>query len=362
MKIGFILVVHLLVTIVRLLGPGDARGLLAESLAIKHQLLIVNRSRRRAPNLTPTDRALFGIWSLLIRPHRLCKVAVVVSLATLHKFHDALKRRKYRRLFAAHTKGKPGPKGPSQELIEAIVAMKTRNPRFGCPRIAQQLSKAFGLEIDKDIVRRVLAKHYRPVPGDGGPSWLTVIGHSKDNLWSVDLFRCESILLKSHWIMVVMDQFTRRVIGFGIQVGDVDGTALCRMFNQAVAGMGVPKYLSSDNDPLFLFHLWKANLRILDIEEIKTVAHVPVSHPFVERLIGTIRREHFDQVFFWNAVDLERKLDSFKVYFNEQRTHAGVDASTPAVKGGGAPSPVASLDNYRWREHCGGLFQLPVAA
>jgi putative transposase len=240
--------------------------------------------------------------------------------------------------------------------------MKERNPRYGCPRISQQLSKAFDIEIDKDVVRRVLAKHYRPVPGNGGPSWLTVIGNSKDNLWSVDLFRCESILLKSHWIMVVMDHFTRRVIGFGIQVGDVDGTALCRMFGQAVAGMGVPKYLSSDNDPLFLFHLWRANLRVLDVEEIKTVAHVPVSHPFVERLIGSVRREYFDQVFFWNAVDLERKLNEFKTYFNEQRTHSGIEASTPAVKGGDASAPVASLDDYWWREHCGGLFQLPVAA
>jgi putative transposase len=362
MRIGFLLLVHLLVTIVKLLGPGGARSLLAESLAIKHQFLIVNRSRRRAPNLTPTDRALLGIWSLLIRPHRLPKVAVVVSLATLRRLHDALKKRKYRRLFSAHSKSKPGSKGPSQELINAIVEIKTRNPRFGCPRIAQQLSKAFGIEIDKDVVRRVLAKHYRPVLGDGGPSWLTIIGHAKDSLWSVDLFRCESILLRSHWVLVVMDQFTRRIIGFGVQVGDVDGVALCRMFNQAVAGMGVPKYLSTDNAPLFLFHQWKANLRILEIEEIKTVPYVPMSHPFVERLIGTLRREHFDQVFFWNAVDLERKLDSFKIYYNDERTHSGIEASTPAVKGGGAPSPVASLDNYRWREHCGELFQLPAAA
>ncbi len=70
---------------------------------------------------------------------------------------------------------------------------KRWNPRYGCPRIAQQLSKAFGIEIDKDVVRRVLAKYYGPRPGGGGPSWLAFIGHAKDSLWSVDLFRCESI-------------------------------------------------------------------------------------------------------------------------------------------------------------------------
>ena len=333
-------------------------------MAVKHQLLIANRSKQRAPNLTPTDRALLGIWSLLIRPHRLPKVAVVVSLAALFKFHDALKGRKYRRLFSAHGRGKPGPKGSSKELINAIVEMKTRNPRFGCPRIAQQIAKAFGIELDKDMVRRVLAKHYRPILGSGGdgPSWLTLIGHSKDSLWRVDLFRCESILLKTHWVMVVMDQFSRRIIGFGVQVGDVDGAAVCRMFNSAVPGMGLPKYLSTDNDPLFLFHQWKANLRVLDVVEIKTVPHVPVSHPFVERLIGTVRREYLDHVFFWNAVDLERKLDEFETYFNQQRTHASLEGDTPAEIAGRDAAQAINLDNFEWQKHCGGLFQLPVAA
>ncbi len=104
----------------------------------------------------------------------------------------------------------------------------------------------------------------------------------KDSLWSVDLFRSESIVLRTHWVMVVMDQYTRRIIGFGVQVGAVDGIALCRMFAEAIAGMGYPQHLSRDNDPLFQFAQWKANLRILGIEEIKTIPHVPVSHPFVE--------------------------------------------------------------------------------
>ena len=90
--------------------------------------------------------------------------------------------------------------------------MKRRNPRFGCRKIAEQVSRAFAVEINKDIVRRILIQHYRPVPGGDGPAWLTVIGHAKDSLWSVDFFRCESILLKSYWVMVVMDVFTRRIM------------------------------------------------------------------------------------------------------------------------------------------------------
>ena len=63
------------------------------------------------------------------------------------------------------------------------------------------------------------------------------------------------------------------------------------MFKQAIRGAGLPKYLSSDHDPLYRFHQWEANLRILDVTEIKTVPYTPCSHPFVERLVGTIRRK-----------------------------------------------------------------------
>jgi putative transposase len=206
---------------------------------------------------------------------------VIVKPATLLKFHKALVDGKYRRLFSSSGRPhKPGPKGPSAELIAAAIPeMKRRNPGFGCVRIAQQISHAFGLDLDKDIVRRVLAQHYRPDGSDSnGPSWLTLIAQSRDSLWSVDLFRCESILLRS--------------------------------------------YLSTDHDPLFRFHRWLANLRVLEIDEIKSVPNVPVSHPFAARLIGTVRREYLDRMFFWNALDLERKLQAFGL--SQRESHSSV--------------------------------------
>ena len=116
----------------------------------------------------------------------------------------------------------------------------------------------------------------------------------KDSLWSIDLFRCESAALRTYWVLVVMDQFTRRIIGFGIHNGIGNGTAMCRMFKQAIRGQSARKYLTSDHDPLYRFHQWQANLRELGVTEVKTVPYVPLSHPFVERLIGTIRREYLD--------------------------------------------------------------------
>jgi putative transposase len=166
--------------------------------------------------------------------------------------------RKYRLLFSSsHRRRKPGPKGPSAALISAIVERKRRNPRFGCVRIAQQIAHAFGVDIDKDVVRRVLATHYRPSEsGTDGPSWLTFIGQVKDSLWCVDLFRCESILLQSHWVLLVMDVYTRRLVGFDVECAIIDGVSVGRMFNRAIAGQSLPKRVSTDHDPLFRFHRW----------------------------------------------------------------------------------------------------------
>jgi transposase InsO family protein len=358
-----VLVIHLLVTLAKLLRPGGIRAVAAESLLLKHQLLISNRSRRRAPNLTSVDRVVLGLTTLWIRPGRLSKLGALVMPATLLKFHRALVDRKYRLLFSSSShRRKPGPKGPSAELIAAIVEIKRRNPRFGCVRIAQQITRAFGVEIDKDIVRRVLATYYRPGAGGEGPSWLSFVGHAKDSLWSIDLFRVESILLRSHWVMLVMDVFTRRIVGFGVESDCLDGVSVCRMFNRASARQRLPRHASTDNDPLFRFHRWLANLRVLEIEEIKTVPYAPVSHPFVERLIGTIRRAYLDQTLFWNAADLLRKLDEFRDYYNAHRVHRALDGTTPAQRAGALCPAPAALDHYGWQQHCRGLFEIPIAA
>ena len=159
--------------------------------------------------------------------------------------------------------------------------------------------------------------------------------------------------------MVAMDQYTHRIIGFAVHVGNVDGPSLCRMFNDATSGQAWTERISSDNDPLFQYHRWKANLRVLEIEEIKSLPHVPMSHPFAERLIGSVRRELLDQTFFWAAAVLENKLREYQCYYNECRTHSGRDGATPVDSD---REKVVAINDYRWKKHCRGLFQLPVAA
>ena len=134
------------------------------------------------------------------------------------------------------------------------------------------------------------------------------------------------------------------------------------MFNTAIDGQGTPRHLSTDHDPLFEAHRWRANLRILEIGEIKTVPYAPRSHPFVERLIGTMRREFLDHVLFWNACALERKLGEFQAYYNAARSHASLDGHTPLTFASGNPIVAADLNHVRWVSHCRDLVQLPVAA
>src|SRR5215831_5243190 len=137
-----ILLVHAITTLMRVVRPGGVRAVVAESVLAKHQLLILNRSRRRAPNLRIRDRLIDGFCSLWIKPGRLRRVAIAFKPSTFLNFHRALVHRKYRLLFSPKRRAMPGPKGPDQDLIGAVVDMKQRNPTWGCPRIADRINLA----------------------------------------------------------------------------------------------------------------------------------------------------------------------------------------------------------------------------
>src|SRR5262249_29366592 len=147
--------------------------------------------------------------------------------------------------------------------------------------------------------------------------------------------------------------FTLRIVGFGVHAGTIDGVTLCRMFRGAIRRASpIPKYLSSDHDPLYRFQRWQANLRVVGVAEIKTVPYVPLSHPFVERMIGTVRREFLDHVLFWNTADLDMKLRNFQDYYNSYRTHTGRAGNVPVPENG--PGRLAkmgflSLATALWR-------------
>jgi hypothetical protein len=124
----------------------------------------------------------------------------------------------------------------------------------------------------------------------------------------------------------------------------------------------IPRHLSTDHDPVFEAHHWGANLRILDIDELKTVPHVPLSHPFVERLIGRSGENSRRSPLFWNARDLERKLAEFQAYYNAAYSRASLDGRTPLTFTDNRRPALADLSRIRWVSYCRDLVQLPLAA
>src|SRR5215472_17907249 len=127
----FILIIHFMATVVKLVRPGGVRAVVAESVLAKHQLLILNRPRRRTPNLRVLDRLIAGFCSLWIRPKRYRRLAIAFKPSTFLNFHRAMVQRKYRLLFSPKQRRKPGPKGPTADLIRAVIEMKRRNPSWG---------------------------------------------------------------------------------------------------------------------------------------------------------------------------------------------------------------------------------------
>ena len=250
MRDFIVLFVHVIVTVLRLAGPGGLRSVIAESALIRHQLLILNRGRKRAPNLRASDRLTAGLFTLFMSPARILRSAIVLKPSTLLHLHSLLRKRKYRLLFSPQ-QASTRPEGTEPRTYRRRRGYEAAESQLGLSSHCPADRVGFRREIDKDVVRRILSAHYQPESDSGGPSWLTFLGHMKDSLWSCDLFRCESATLRTHWVLVVMDQFTRRIIGFGVHCGGMNGAALFWVFQRAIRGQGLPKYLSSDHDPLF---------------------------------------------------------------------------------------------------------------
>ena len=157
---------HLAVTAAKLCRPGGVRAVIAENLLLKQQLIVLRRSRQRAPNLSVGDRLLCGFGALFLSPGRIRKVAIGLRPSTLLTFHQALVRGQYRRLFSSSARPKkPGPKGPSESLIRAIVELKSRNPRFGAvcfselPSVIVTLTVA-GSALDNALLKEVASGNF----------------------------------------------------------------------------------------------------------------------------------------------------------------------------------------------------------
>jgi len=134
------------------------------------------------------------------------------------------------------------------------------------------------------------------------------------------------------------------------------------MFHYAATAQPSPKYLSTVHAPLVRFHLWPANPRVIEIDEVKSVPTAPDVFSFIKRLIGAWRRENLDRTFLWNAGHSKPNLAGSHHFYNYSRAHRSREGVTPIPFGGTIASVRTTLAQFSWRQQCRDLFQNPAAA
>ena len=192
---------HLAVTAAKLCRPGGVRAVIAENLLLK--LIVLRRSRQRAPNLRVGDRLLCGFGALFLSPGRIRKVAIGLRPSTLLTFHQALcaastadcfPQARDRRSRAQRGRARRS-SAPSSSSNRAILDSGARGLRI--------ISQTFGVDIDKNVVHRGAGETLSSSPGRNRALVVVVRRHTTDSLWSVDLLRCASIVLQRDWVRVV---------------------------------------------------------------------------------------------------------------------------------------------------------------
>ena len=174
--------------------PGGRAQLICEINLCIQQLVINYKTDVRCPALTPDDRIILGFLIHFIPKERLHELAIILSPTTLLKYNRALFNKDSGVLRSSKNNQKPGPKGPTTEVIDLVLVMKKKNLLMGYLRIAMQLNLIFDSSLDSNQVKRILDKYHRPSPFDyQGPSWSTFFLHTLDSLRSLNFSRKKTV-------------------------------------------------------------------------------------------------------------------------------------------------------------------------
>ena len=312
--------------IIRLLGVllGSAaaalktrRNLALENLALRHQLSVLHTATPR-PSLTDLDR-LF--WALLRR--RWCdwkRVLVIVQPETVVRWH----RQGFRLYWRWKSRRGRSGRLPIDPKIRALVRrMSLANPLWGAPRIHGELLK-LGIAISQASVAKYMARHRRPPP----QSWRTFLANHLGDLVSVDFFTVPTATFRVLFVFVVLSHKRRQVLHFNVtEHPTAEWTA--RQIIEAFPWDTAPRYLLRDRDGVYGdgFRRRAAGLGIM---EVLAAPRSPWQNPYVERLIGSIRRECLDHVIVLNEAHLGCVLTSYMNYYHRSRTHLSLEKDAPA--------------------------------
>jgi len=292
-------------------------ALQAEMLALRHQLLVLQRTTRgRKLRLRWTDRFLWTWLSRLWSNWR--SALMIVKPETVIAWH----RRGFRlywRWRSRHSQGRPC---LPQEVIYLIRKMSLANPRWGAPRIHGELLK-LGLELSEATVAKYMVRHRKPT----SQTWRTFLANHTKDLVSCDFLVVPTVFFRVLFVFVILSHDRRRPVHVAVTERPT-AEWVAHQLLEAFPWDSAPHYLLRDRDGSYGEQFHKT-ASWLGIREVLTAPQSPWQNAYVERLIGSIRRECLDHVIVLNETGLRRILKSYFDYYEQTRTHLSLDKDAP---------------------------------
>jgi transposase InsO family protein len=218
--------------------------------------------------------------------------------------------------------GQPGRPAVSKEIRQLIRKMSRENPLWGAPRIHGELLK-LGIDIGETSVGKYIVRSRKPP----SQTWRTFLENHVKNMVSVDFFTVPTIRFQVLYVFLVLAHDRRRIVHFNVTAHPTaEWTA--QQLREAFPFEQIPRYLLRDRDRIYGGEFSK-DVKAMGIQEVLSAPRSPWQRAYVERVIGTIRRECLDHVIVLNEASLYRHVKSFLAYYHESRTHLSLAKDTP---------------------------------
>lgn len=291
-------------------------SLRVENVALRHQLAIYQRTVKR-PSIRPAERIL---WSWLSRRWaRWRDVLVFGQPETV----IAWQRKRFRDHWARRSRaGKPGRPLISEEIRELIRKISGANPLWGTPRIVGELGK-LGIKVAKSTVDKYRVRSQKPP----SPTWKAFLKNHVNDLVSIDFFIVPTIRFKLLFVVVVLAHSRRKVLHFNVTENPT-AQWTAQQIVEAFPWDSAPKYLLRDRDAIY-GGAFQKRLHGMGIEQVLSAPRSPWQNPFVERLIGTLRRDGLDHRIVLNDRHLRRIVGRYLDYYHNWRTHLSLSMDVP---------------------------------
>jgi putative transposase len=287
-----------------------------EILALRHQLGVYQRTCAR-PRLKPPDRMLWawlsGAWPAWREALVFVKPETVI----------AWRRRKFRDYWTRLSRsGKPGRPSTPREVRDLIRHMSAANPLWGAPRIVGELAK-IGIELSPSTVGRYMVRRHRPPSA----TWRAFLKNHVREIVATDFFVVPTVRNQVLFVFLVLAHERRRVLHFNVTAHPT-AQWTAQQVVEAFPWADSPKYLLRDRDRIYGTR-FRQRVEGLGFEEVVTAARSPWQNPYVERLIGSIRRECLDHTIVLGERHLKRVLTDYFRYYNRWRTHQSLEMDSP---------------------------------